>query len=161
MVSNEKLHQLDPHEAVPRNLHLHQLILNWQPLPQNPNHPPNLLLLLCHRRLFHLCRLVESVCRRRWPLAYRRRQPPLQLPTVVLPRRIQLHQASDQSLAEENLRHHRAPYSLSQLLLPLRENVDVYLDEPQRSLSKEPSHCATLSKLGERGEFGFDLLVLV
>ena len=60
MVSNEKLHQLDPHEAVPRNLHLHQPILNWQPLPQNPNHPPNLLR---HHCLLHLHRLVESV---RW-----------------------------------------------------------------------------------------------
>ena len=150
MVSNEKLHQLAPREAVPCNFHLYQPILNWQPLPQNPNHLPNLLL-----RHLLLLRLVESVRRRRRPLATRFLQPPLQLLAAVLPQRVQLHQASDQPLAEEDLRHRRAPRSLSQLLLPLRENVDVYLNEPQRSLSEEPSHRTTLSAVRAREEADF------
>ena len=66
-----------------------------------------------HRCLLHLRRFVESIHRCQWPLAYWRRQPPFQLLVTVLPQRVQLHQASDQSLVKEDLQHRHAPRSLS------------------------------------------------
>ncbi|KAJ0566503.1 hypothetical protein HanRHA438_Chr06g0264221 [Helianthus annuus] len=55
---NQNLHHLRRRETILHNLHLHQPVLNRQPLPQNPNRRHHFIHLL-------LLRIIKSVHRSR------------------------------------------------------------------------------------------------